>query len=149
MWSSEIGTQACKIVHTATRHSSEKSSMNTGFRGALPMYDIFGCASDFAHNFRHLMPTTLNCGATKHSTVKHYSRFVYQSACERGLAISSRRESIPIYLCGCYYRYSFCVHTASYIWSRRFNRHLFDKTLAEISTPKNNCIYIVYNIRNS
>ena len=28
------------------------------------MYDIFGCASDFAHNFRHLMPTTLNCGAT-------------------------------------------------------------------------------------
>ena len=38
--------------------------MNTGFRGALPMYDIFGCASDFAHNFRHLMPTTLNCGAT-------------------------------------------------------------------------------------
>ena len=39
--------------------------MNTGFRGALPMYDIFGCASDFAHNFRHLMPTTLNCGATQ------------------------------------------------------------------------------------
>ena len=64
MWSSEIGTQACKIVHTATRHLSEKSSMNTGFRGVLPMYDIFGCASDFAHNFRHLMPTTLNCGAT-------------------------------------------------------------------------------------
>ena len=29
------------------------------------MYDIFGCASDFAHNFRHLMPTTLNCGATE------------------------------------------------------------------------------------
>ena len=28
------------------------------------MYDIFGYASDFAHNFRHLMPTTLNCGAT-------------------------------------------------------------------------------------
>ena len=28
------------------------------------MYDIFGCASDFAHNFRHLMPTTLNCGTT-------------------------------------------------------------------------------------
>ena len=28
------------------------------------MYDIFRCASDFAHNFRHLMPTTLNCGAT-------------------------------------------------------------------------------------
>ena len=30
------------------------------------MYDIFGCASDFAHNFRHLMLTTLNCGATYH-----------------------------------------------------------------------------------
>ena len=28
------------------------------------MYDIFGCTSDFAHDFRHLMPTTLNCGAT-------------------------------------------------------------------------------------
>ena len=39
--------------------------MNTGFRGVLPMYDIFGCASDFAHNFRHLMPATLNCGATE------------------------------------------------------------------------------------
>ncbi len=38
--------------------------MNTGVRGVLPMYHIFGCASDFAHNFRHLMPTTLNCGAT-------------------------------------------------------------------------------------
>ena len=61
---SALGTQACKIVHTATRHSSEKSSINTGFRGVLPMYDIFGCASDFAHNFRHLMPTTLNCGVT-------------------------------------------------------------------------------------
>ena len=39
-------------------------SMNTGFRDVLPMYDILGCASDFAHNFRHLMSTTLNCGAT-------------------------------------------------------------------------------------
>ena len=38
--------------------------MNTGFRGVLPVYDIFGCASDFASNFRHLTPTTLNCGAT-------------------------------------------------------------------------------------
>ena len=38
--------------------------MNTGFRGVLPMYAIFGCASDFGYNFRHLMPTTLNCGAT-------------------------------------------------------------------------------------
>ena len=38
--------------------------MNTGFRGVLAIYDIFGCASDFTHNFRHLMPTTLNCGAT-------------------------------------------------------------------------------------
>ncbi len=39
--------------------------MNTGFRRVLPMYDIFGGASDFAHNFRHLMLTTLNCGATR------------------------------------------------------------------------------------
>ena len=38
--------------------------MNTGLQGILPMYDIFGCASDFAHNFRLMMPTTLNCGAT-------------------------------------------------------------------------------------
>ena len=65
MWSSEIGGHACKIVHTAISHSSEKSSMNTGFRGVLPVYDIFGCASDFASNFRHLTPTTLNCGATE------------------------------------------------------------------------------------
>ena len=28
------------------------------------MYAIFGCASDFGYNFRHLTPTTLNCGAT-------------------------------------------------------------------------------------
>ena len=47
--------------------------MNTGFRGVLPMYDIFGCASDFAHNFRHLMPTTLNCGATQMSDKAVYS----------------------------------------------------------------------------
>ena len=46
--------------------------MNTGFRGVLPMYDIFGCASDFAHNFRHLMPTTLNCGATPDARVNVY-----------------------------------------------------------------------------
>ena len=31
------------------------------------MYAIFGCASDFAYNFRHLMPTTLNCGATQYT----------------------------------------------------------------------------------
>ena len=30
------------------------------------MYAIFGCASDFGYNFRHLTPTTLNCGATVH-----------------------------------------------------------------------------------
>ena len=42
--------------------------MNTGFRGVLPMYAIFGCASDFGYNFRHLMPTTLNCGATSYSS---------------------------------------------------------------------------------
>ena len=29
------------------------------------MYDIFGCVSDFAYNFSHLTPTTLNCGATR------------------------------------------------------------------------------------
>ena len=43
--------------------------MNTGFRGVLPMYDISGCASDFAHNFKHLMPNTLNYGATKFFTL--------------------------------------------------------------------------------
>ena len=42
--------------------------MNTGFRGVLPVYDIFGCASYFASNFRHLTPTTLNCGATDKTT---------------------------------------------------------------------------------
>ena len=64
IWKKKTSAVPGKIVHTATRHLSEKSSMNTGFRGVLPMYDIFGCVSDFAHNFRHLMPTTLNCGAT-------------------------------------------------------------------------------------
>ena len=38
--------------------------MNTGLQSILPMYDIFGRALDFVHNFRHLMPTTLNCDAT-------------------------------------------------------------------------------------
>ena len=38
--------------------------MNTGVQGILPMYAIFGCALDFAHDFSPMMPTTLNCGAT-------------------------------------------------------------------------------------
>ena len=38
--------------------------MNTGVRGVLPVYDIFWRALEFVHNFGHLMPTTLNCGAT-------------------------------------------------------------------------------------
>ena len=36
--------------------------MNTGFRGVLPMYDIFGCAADLSHNFRHLMLPRLAAG---------------------------------------------------------------------------------------
>ena len=39
------------------------------------MYDIFGCASDFAHNFRHLMPTTLNCGVTSDSVTLIYDTY--------------------------------------------------------------------------
>ena len=50
--------------------------MNTGFRGVLAIYDIFGCASDFTHNFRHLMPTTLNCGATHVLTEALYADFL-------------------------------------------------------------------------
>ena len=37
------------------------------------MYAIFGRASDFGYNFRHLTPTTLNCGATLSSCVQNYS----------------------------------------------------------------------------
>ena len=36
------------------------------------MYDVFGCALDFAHNFRHLMLTTLNCGATRQVACTKY-----------------------------------------------------------------------------
>ena len=36
------------------------------------MYAIFGCASDFAHNFRPMMPTTFNCGATQN--VEYWKR---------------------------------------------------------------------------
>ena len=38
--------------------------MNTRVQGVLPVYAIFGCVSDFAHNFSPMTPTTLNCGAT-------------------------------------------------------------------------------------
>ena len=53
--------------------------MNTGIRGVLPMYNIFRCAPDFAHNFRHLMPTTLNCGATKRFNVPYNPIYVFDS----------------------------------------------------------------------
>ena len=47
--------------------------MNTAVQGVLPMYDIFGCVSDFAHNFRPMTPTTLNCGATKREAAIEYT----------------------------------------------------------------------------
>ena len=55
--------------------------MNTEFRGVLPLYDIFGGASDFAHNFKHLMPNTLNCGATcvTPKVKKSYKDFIYKT----------------------------------------------------------------------
>ena len=70
------------------------------------MYDIFGCASDFAHNFRHLMPTTLNCGATSIVNQRNKWTFTNNSNLREGSKVplnpsdkrGKAREKIPSYL---------------------------------------------------
>ena len=59
-----MGSHTRKIVSYSNVAFIRKILDSHGVSSASQMYDIFRCASDFDRNSRHLMPTTLNCGAT-------------------------------------------------------------------------------------